>query len=129
MTTEEVGNRLIELCKQGQNIEAIDQLYGEHVVNLEAMAMGPEFPQRSEGKQEVRDQNLKWMEYHEIHGGTVDGPFFNGEKFAAIFTMDVTAKGGPMAGQRMQGTEVGLYHVEGGQIVKIEWFYDTTQGG
>lgn len=123
MDARKVGHRLVELCKQGQYIEAIDELYGDEVENVEAAAM-PGYPQRLEGKAAVRAHNVQWMEGHEFHGGTVDGPHLHGDRLAVVFTMDMTAKAGPRAGKRMQGTEVGVYHVADGKIDRIEWFYD-----
>ena len=61
---------------------------------------------------------------NEVHGGDVKGPFPHHDRFILIFDYDVTAKSGPMAGQRMQMQEAGLYTVADGKIVKEEFFYD-----
>jgi hypothetical protein len=53
----------------------------------------------------------------------VKGPFPHGDRFARYFDFDVTAKAGPMAGNRMQMQEVGLYTVAGGKITREEFFY------
>ena len=36
MTTLEVGKKLVELCKQGKNQEAMDTLYAPDIVSVEA---------------------------------------------------------------------------------------------
>ena len=83
----------------------------------------PEMPAEMKGLDTIRKKNEWWFANNELHGGEVKGPFPNGDRFAVIFNYDVTAKAGPMAGKRFQMEEVGLYTVEGGKIVKEEFFY------
>ena len=33
-----LGRKLVALCREGKNLEAIDQLYASHVVSVEAVA-------------------------------------------------------------------------------------------
>jgi ketosteroid isomerase-like protein len=118
-----VGKQLVELCKQGKNFEAIDRLYAPDVVSVEVHGM-PELPARMEGIEAVRRKNRWWFENHTMHeGGDVVGPFPHGDRFIVLFKHDVTAKVGPMAGQRMQMEEAGLYTVKDGKIVQEEFFY------
>jgi len=44
----EVGQKLVALCQQGKNLEALDTLYSEDVESIEAMAM-PEMPAKMKG--------------------------------------------------------------------------------
>ena len=71
----------------------------------------------------VRKKNQWWLDNHTIHGGDAMGPWPHGDRFIVHFKFDVTAKTGPMAGQRMQMDEAALYTVRGGKIVKEEFFY------
>lgn len=71
----------------------------------------------------MRGKNEFWYANHEIHRADVKGPFPHGDRFARYFDFDVTAKAGPMAGNRMQMQEVGLYTVAGGKITREEFFY------
>ena len=48
MDTLSVGKRLVELCKQNKNVDAINELYDKNVVSLEAVAHPP-MPARMEG--------------------------------------------------------------------------------
>lgn len=123
MDTLAIGKRLVELCQQGENLQAIDELYADDVSNVELIEM-PGFSQRTEDKATTRAETAKWIAMHEVHGGEVKGPWPHGDRFAVLFSMDITAKEGPMAGQRMQGDEIGLYTVKDGKIVLVEWFYD-----
>lgn len=123
MSALEVGNRLVELCKSGKGMEAIDQLYADHVVSVEAMQGSPEMPQQVEGIDAVRGKNEWWYANNEVHGMSIDGPWPHGDRFALKFDLDVTAKAGPMAGNRMQMSEIALYTVENGKIAREEFFY------
>jgi ketosteroid isomerase-like protein len=122
MTTLEIGRRLVELCSTGRTLEALDTLYAKDAVSVEAVA-SPNFPQVTEGLAAVRGKNEWWYANNEVHRGEIKGPFPHGDRFALFFGFDVTAKAGPMAGQRMQMEEVGLYTVEDGKIVREEFFY------
>ena len=120
MSVAEVGKQLCDLCREGRNLEAVEKLYSEKIVSVEA-ASGPELPQVMEGIDAVRGKNEWWFANHEIHGGDVKGPFPHGEdRFAAHFTMDVTGKAD---GHRMEFEEVAIYTVSDGKIVREEFFY------
>ena len=122
MNTLEVGQKLVALCRENKNVEAVNTLYAPNVVSLEVHAM-PDMPARMEGIDAVRKKNQWWLDNHTIHGNTVSGPFPHGERFIVHYKIDVTAKAGPMAGKRMQAEEAGLYTVRGGKVVQEEFFY------
>jgi hypothetical protein len=118
----EVGQKLVELCRQNRNIEAVDTLYAPNVVSLEVHG-DEKMPARMEGVDAIRRKNQWWFDNHTIHGSQVSGPFPHGERFIVHFKYDVTAKAGPMAGKRMQAEEAGLYTVRNGKVVQEEFFY------
>ncbi len=122
MDTRQVGDKLVELCKQGKNLEAVETLYSDDIVSVEAM--GDEtMPAEMHGKDAVRGKNQWWLDNHEVHSGNAEGPFPNNDKFAVIFKYDITPKTGPMSGKRMEMSEVALYTVDDGKIVREEFFY------
>lgn len=118
-----VGKQLVEMCNQGQNIEAIKALYSDDVVSVEAMCGTEDMPQTMKGKDAILGKNQWWMENHEVHSGKVIGPFPHGDRFILMMSYDVTPKCGPMAGKRMQMEEAALYTVKNNKIVKEEFFY------
>jgi hypothetical protein len=122
-TTMDIGKKLVELCKSGKSIEAIDTLYGSNIVSVEAGGGSPKMPQRMEGIAAVKGKNKWWYENHEVHKGEVTGPWPNGDKFIVGFKYEVTAKTGPMAGKRFTMEEAALYTVKGDKIVQEEFFY------
>lgn len=121
----EVGKKLVELCRQGKNIEAMDTLYSPNIVSIEAGSGGPTMPARMEGLAAVKGKGEWWMANHEVHSATVDGPYPHGDRFIVRFTYDITAKAGPMAGKRFTMDEAALYHVKEGKVVHEEFFYNT----
>jgi len=120
MTVKEIGERLVELCSQGKNLEAIYELYGKDIASIEA-AKPPEGERTSNGVDAVKAKNEWWIENHEVHDASVKGPFPHGEdRFCVTFAYDVTFK---PSGQRFPMEEVALYTVSDGKIVREEFFY------
>ena len=118
MTTTEVANKIVELCRTGQNLEAIQTLYSADVVSVEAS--GPPEMLEVKGLDAVLGKSKWWMDNHEVHGATVEGPIVTGNQFAVGFKMDVTNK--PSA-KRFTMEELGVYHVKDGKVVREQFFY------
>lgn len=119
MTTVEIANKLVELCKQGKNREA-KVLYAEDAVSVEAFAP-PGTDRVSRGLTAIRAKGEWWSANHEIHSATVAGPWPLDDKFIVGFKFEVTNK---PSGRRMMMEEMGLYSVENGKIVREEYFYN-----
>ncbi|HEX4052719.1 MAG TPA: nuclear transport factor 2 family protein [Tepidisphaeraceae bacterium] len=121
-STMEVGKKLVDLCRTGKSMEAVNTLYAPNIVSIEAMS-GPSMPQRMEGLAAIKEKAEQWEKNHQVHKMEVDGPWPHGDRFVARFKLDVTAKTGPMAGKRMTLDEAALYTVKGDKIVQEEFFY------
>ena len=107
-------------AKRGKNLDAVNQLYDENIVSVEAMDP-PEGERESRGIDAVRGKNQWWGENHEVHSASVQGPFPHGDdRFCVVFNFDVTNK---PSGHRFQMEEVGLYSVADGKISREEFFY------
>jgi hypothetical protein len=119
MTPMEIGKEVATLCRQGKNQEAIDRFYSKDVESVEAVEM-PGMDRIQRGIQAIKGKNQWWVDNHEIHGGSVEGPYPNGDRFILRFKYDVTPK---QTGQRMTLDETGLYTVQSGKIAKEEFFY------
>jgi len=119
MTAAEIGKELVALCRQGKNVEAIGRFYSPTVESVEAMA-NPQIGQVQKGIEAVKGKNQWWVENHQIHKVEVNGPFPNGDQFIVHFTYEVTPK---QTGKRMTMSEMGLFTVQQGKIVKEVFFY------
>jgi len=117
----EIGKRLVALCRERKGLEAVDELYDEKVVSIEARG-SEALPQRMEGIEAVRGKGEWWYDNHDIHSESAEGPFVGhrDDQFGAVFEMDVTHK---PSGQRMQMREIALYTVANGKIVAEEFWY------
>ena len=119
MNTLEIGKKLVKLCREGKNEEAVNTLLADDVVSVEAGAP-PGQNATTNGIEGVRGKGVWWRENHEIHSAKVEGPWPNGDKFIVRFSYDVTFK---PAKQRFIMEEAALYTVANGKIVKEEFFY------
>ncbi len=118
MTTQDVANRLVELCREGKNNQAIDELYSDHIVSHEPP--GSPAP-HVEGIDAVRQKEAAFNDMvAEWHGSTVSDPIVADNFFSVTMSMDITMKG---AG-RMNMEEVCVYGVKNGKIA-LEHFYFT----
>jgi len=122
MDTKQVGEKLVALCREGKNVEAVDTLYSPDIVSVEAMG-NPDMPAEQRGIDAIRGKNQWWLNTHEIHSASAEGPYPHQDRFAVKYHYDVTAKEGPMAGQRFAMDEVAVYTVQDGKIVREEFFY------
>ena len=121
MTTQEVGAKLVELCKQGENLKAIETLYSPDIVSVEAMTM-PNMPAEMKGTEAVLGKSKWWVDNHVIHSANCEGPFPHGDRFIVRFTYDVTFK---PTDKRHTMDEMALFTVADGKIVREEFFYVT----
>ncbi len=117
--TMSVGKKLVELCKKGDNMKAIEELYSPDIESHEAMEM-PGMPAKMRGLEAIRRKNKDFDEQMEMHGIEVEGPFPFGDRFAVHYKMDATEK---KTNKRIKMEEVALYTVRDGKIIKEEFFY------
>ena len=117
MNTEEVGRKLVELCQKGDYEGAVNSLYDQEIVSVEPHAMG-NMPAEMKGLEAVGGKTKWWIDNHEIHSSKASGPFVARDKFVVRFDIDVTDK---KSGQRMQASEVGIYTVKDGKVIREEF--------
>lgn len=120
MSVRDVATGLVERCRQGDFMGAIDQYYADDIVSVESVST-PEMPAELRGLASVRGKNEWWAENNEVHGVEIAGPFIGDDGFAVRYTFDVTPKA---TGQRGTMTEMALYTVDNDRIVREEFFYN-----
>ena len=67
MTTQEIANDFVALCRQGKLAEAGEQYWAADIVSVEAAAPGGGDPV-SRGIDAVRGKGEWWANNHEVHG-------------------------------------------------------------
>ncbi len=120
MTTQEVADKLVQLCKEGKFEEATEALYSPNIVSMEAGAP-PGGSRESKGIDAVRAKSKWWVENHEVHSVAVEGPLVAGSHFSVKFKLDVTFK---PEKRRFTMEEIGIYKVTDGKVVYEEFFYN-----
>ena len=124
MKTMEIAQKMVDLCRQGKNLEALDTLFASDVVSVEACEMPGASSRETKGLAAVKGKGEWWVANHEIHSASVTGPWPHDDRFIVGFQYDVTNK---PSGQRMKMDESALYTVRDGKIVREEFFYDMGQ--
>ncbi|HJU90246.1 MAG TPA: nuclear transport factor 2 family protein [Gemmatimonadaceae bacterium] len=121
-TITELASNLVDMCRQGRFVDAVDKFYAPNIVSVESVDFGLGKEQR--GLEAVRGKNVWWEENNELHGVQVAGPFVgagrHSNQFAVRFDFDVTSNA---TGQRRRVVEMALYTVEDGRIVREEFYY------
>jgi len=117
MTTQEIANDLVALCKAGKFDEAGEKYWADDVLSVEPT---PGDMAEMRGKDAVRGKSEWWYANHEIHSTEVEGPYVNGDQFVVRFKMDLTQK---ESGQRMAMDEMGVYTIKNGKIAEERFFY------
>lgn len=118
MTTQEIANKLVEMCNAGQWQQAQDELYADDVVSIEAEGVPNN---RVEGFDNVRAKGNQWADNVEaMHSAEMSAPIVSGNHFAITHNIDATFKDSG----RQTFSEVSVYQVRDGKIVKEQFFYD-----
>src|SRR4029450_3886380 len=123
MNTEEVANKLVELCRKGDFRGAMESLYAKDIVSVEAHEM-ENMPAEMRGIDQVRGKTNWWEKNMQVHSAKVAGPFVARDTFVVQFDVDVTDKA---SNKRMQMSEVGIYTAKDGKVAREE-FLPLAQG-
>ena len=116
MTTQQVADRLVELCRTGQIFQAQQELYADDIsCNEPANSPNPSV----QGKTAVMEKGKQFASMiEERHGGTCSDPVVGGRYFSIAMSIDATMKG--MGRQLLE--EVCVYEVKDGKIVYEQFF-------
>lgn len=118
MTTQDIANRLVMLCRNGRFDEAQQELFAPDAISIEPYAT-PAFEKETKGLDAIAEKGRKWSGMVEqTHAMEVSEPLVAGNIFACTMRMDITLK----EKGRMDMTELCVYKVHGGRIVSEEFF-------
>ena len=75
MNTEQVAQRLVELCRRGEYDQAQAELYAEDAVSIEPEGLPPEALGNAHGMDAIREKGRKFAESIEaMHGTSCSDP-------------------------------------------------------
>ncbi|HME88326.1 MAG TPA: nuclear transport factor 2 family protein [Chthoniobacterales bacterium] len=116
-TTEEVAKKVVELVRKQAWYEALDTLYDDNIVSVEARTQDGSSPE-TRGKEGVRGKIDWWVNEMQVHSFKASEPFVAHDRFVVQYDADVTDK---QSKKRFQLSEVGVYTVKNGKIVREEF--------
>ncbi len=121
--TKAIAEKLVTYCNEDKTENCLNELYHQDAVSIESAAMPGAESAVTNGLDGIRAKHEWWYNSFEVHSADAKGPFLHGEdRFGVIFSFDATNK---ESGEREAMTELGIYTVEDGKIIKEEFFYNT----
>ena len=114
MDTKEVAQKVVEFVRKQAWYEALDALYDDNIVSVEADPGAPE----TRGKEGVRGKIDWWVKAMEVHSFKASEPFVGHDRFVVQYDAEVTDK---QSKQRRKLSEVGVYTVKNGKIMREEF--------
>ncbi|WP_040253628.1 SnoaL-like domain-containing protein [Psychroserpens mesophilus] len=117
MDTKDVAQKWVKMCREGKNLDCINELYADNVVSKEMPGMPGEV---ISGKQNVWNKSKEWLDsVEDFHSSSISEPVVAGNWFTAKMGFDCTFK--ERGRQKME--EVCVYEVKDGKIASEQYFY------
>ena len=117
MTTNEIAERLVGHCRQGNFEAAQRELYATDAVNIEPYGTAT-FAKETKGLSAILEKGRRFAALIErVHSISVSAPLVAGSSFACAMQLDLTIKGHG----RMSLNELCIYAVKDGKIVSEQF--------
>jgi hypothetical protein len=117
MTTKEIAERLVALCREGNFETAQQELYAADAINIEPYATAA-FAKETKGLNAIIEKGRKFAAMIEqVHSISVSDPLVAGGAFACAMQLDLTIKGHG----RMSLDELCIYEVKDGKVVSEQF--------
>ncbi|AEW03425.1 hypothetical protein A4D02_19020 [Niastella koreensis] len=119
MTTNQIANRLVELCRQGQFETAQKELFAKDAMSIEPQS-SPDFEKETKGLDAIMEKSKKWSNMVEsVNKMEVSEPVVASNSFACTMHMDVTMKNK----EHWDMTELCTYTVNKDGKISSEQFF------
>jgi hypothetical protein len=112
----ELGQRLVAMFNSGKAHDVENELWAPSIVSVEGHGANMQWS----GIKAVRSKNTEWDKRNEVLGGAAEGPYVGSTGFAVKFTIHLRDRA---SGNETRMTEVGVYTVQNGKIVREEFMY------
>jgi hypothetical protein len=113
MTTKEIAERLVALCREGNFETAQKELYAADAVNIEPYATAT-FAKETQGLDAILEKGRRFgAMIEQVHAVSVSDPLVAGSSFACAMKLDVTMK----EHGRMTLDELCVYEVKDGKVI------------
>ena len=118
MTTAEIADRLVTMCRDGKIEEAKEELFATDIMSIEPHE--GLLPKEIKGMQAIRDKAQLFISHVEnFFGQKISEPIIAGDFFAVSWETDLQMKGE----ERKTNSELCFYHVKDGKIISEQFFY------
>ena len=116
MTTQEIANRLVELCRANNFEGAWDELFAPGWETHELAEWGGGV---RHGIEEAKAASDEWKsDIVEMHEMTISDPIVADDSFACVMSMDITSK----TRGRNKESEICVYKIKDGKIITESFF-------
>ncbi|MBL0356623.1 MAG: nuclear transport factor 2 family protein [Chitinophagaceae bacterium] len=118
MTTKEVADKLVSMCRQGQVEKAKLEFFTEETLSIEPRE--GLLPKETRGLKAIQEKAELFISMVEqFYGSNITDPFVAGDYFSVGWETDIQMKGQ----ERQANSEICLYKVKGGKIISEQFFY------
>ncbi|MBS1916405.1 MAG: nuclear transport factor 2 family protein [Bacteroidetes bacterium] len=118
MTTHEIANQLVEMCRNGKVEEAKEKLFAPDIVSKEPRE--GLLPKEIKGMDAIRKKAELFVSHVEdFFGSIISEPVVAGDYFSIAWESDLQMKGEA----RKTNSELCVYKVKDGKIISEEFFY------
>jgi hypothetical protein len=118
MTTKEVADQLVKMCRDGKVEEAKQELFTEDTLSIEPTE--GILPKETKGLKAIqRKAELFISMVEQFYSSTITDPVVAGDYFSVGWDTDLQMKGQ----ERQTTCEICLYKVKDGKIVSEHFFY------
>ena len=118
MTTQEVANRLAQLCREGKYEQVYEEFYTSETLSLEPEG-SPYKP--AKGLDEMREKGKQWEKMVDsVLSSEISDPVVADNFFSLAMKTKVKLKGGS---DPVNMDEICVYNVVDGKVVSEQFFY------
>lgn len=118
MSTKEIADRLVELCRSGKTEEAKEELFAPDIISIEPYE--GLLAKETKGMDAIREKAKLFVSHvDDFYGDTISDPLIAGDYFSLSWESDLKMKGE----LRKVNTELCVYKVRDGKIVSEQFFY------
>ncbi len=114
MTTQAIADRLVAMCRAGQYVEAINDLYAPEVRQSENGV------EQTLARDAVAAACRAWLDSRVLHGSEVLGLHVAPDSIVLELRYDQTPHG---THERQQWCEAAVYRIANGAIANIRFYY------
>ena len=118
MTTQQIADRLVELCRKGDFETAQKELYDENVISIEPVET-ESFEKETRGLAAIITKGKKFYNMIEtVYAITVSDPIVASQAIAFVLSMDLKMK----EKDRINMAELCVYETRDGKVISEQFF-------